>query len=302
MEWYSTHPPAFKETESSIYHIANTRAPSDRIAELDVPRSGIEPLGDRIRHPHSTDPADNENTIYFIAEHAIRRLLNRIHNSLYGPETESGGQMSLDSGFPLGPAETWQSLGIQKLLALTTELNRQLEEWYTSTPDYLRPRKGTEPLPNDRARVLRLRYYAARHIIHRPFVLQIVSRQQGSQSQSPSSACMRSPAADAYSDSPVVLERCRTCIESCVTYLYNAAEMIAKRSPYLWTFSQSCMACLLVVWMADNTLALRPYVPPMQSLQGLILARLQRWAVRDSTFAAEVRIIEQLEFSDVMER
>ncbi|OTA63656.1 hypothetical protein K449DRAFT_464301 [Hypoxylon sp. EC38] len=266
----------------------------DRIAELDIPRSGIEPLGDRMRLPHSTDPADNENTIYFIAEHAIRRLLNRIHNSLYGPEVV---QTSPNPVLSTGPNQAWQSLGLQKLLALSAELNRQLEEWYFSIPDYLRPVKGTLPLPNDRARVLRLRYYAARHIIHRPFLLQMVSRQL--EGQSPSSSSVLSP--DPYSESPVVLEKCETCIDSCVTYLYNAVDMIDKRSPYLWTFSQSCMACLIMLWMADNTPALHHCVPHMQSIQSIVLARLGKWAIKDSTFAAEVHIIEQLTFSDSME-
>ncbi|KAL7627499.1 hypothetical protein AAE478_001692 [Parahypoxylon ruwenzoriense] len=266
----------------------------DRIAELDVPRSGIEPLGDRMRLPHSTDPADNENTIYFIAEHAIRRLLNRIHNSLYGPELV---QTNPNVVLPAGPNQAWQSLGLQKLLALSAELNRQLEEWYISIPDYLRPPKGTMPLPNDRGRVLRIRYYAARHIIHRPFLLQMVSRQR--EGQSPSGSSILSP--DPYVESPVMLEKCETCIESCVTYLYNAIEMIDKRSPYLWTFSQSCMACLLMLWMADNTPALRPYVPHMLSIQSMVLTKLRKWAIKDSTFAAEVHIIEQLAFSDAME-
>ncbi|KAI1776897.1 hypothetical protein F4818DRAFT_362335 [Hypoxylon cercidicola] len=266
----------------------------DRIAELDVPRSGIEPLGDRMRLPHSTDPADNENTIYFIAEHAIRRLLNRIHNSLYGPEIT---RTSPNPAMPAGPNQAWQSLGLQKLLGLTAELNRQLEEWYISIPDWLRPSKGTVPLPNDRARVLRLRYYAARHIVHRPFVLQLACRPP--EGQSPASSSVLSP--DAYSEGPLVLEKCETCIDSCVTYLYNAVEMIDKRSPYLWTFSQSCMACLIILWLADNTPALHPYVPPMRQVQNMVLAKLGKWAIKDSTFAAEVHIIKRLVFSDSME-
>ncbi|KAI1095824.1 hypothetical protein F5B19DRAFT_269275 [Rostrohypoxylon terebratum] len=268
----------------------------DRIAELDVPRSGIEPLGDRMRLLHSTDPSDNENTIYFIAEHAIRRLLNRIHNSLYGPEI---AQTSPNPVLPTGPNQAWQSLNTQKLQALSTELNRQLEEWYFSIPDYLRPAKGTLPLPNDRARVLRVRYYAARHIIHRPFLLQVVSRQSEGQSQSPASTSILSP--DPYSETPGILEKCETCIDSCITYLYNAIEMIDKRSPYLWTFSQSCLACLIMLWMADSTPALHHYLPHMQPIQSMLLTKLRKWATKDSTFAAEIQIIERLVFSDPME-
>ncbi|KAI1650721.1 uncharacterized protein F4817DRAFT_240361 [Daldinia loculata] len=261
----------------------------DRIAELDVPRSGIEPLGDRMRLPHNTDPSDNENIIYFIAEHAIRRLLNRIHNSLYGPELA-------ETSFT-GPNQAWQSLGLQKLLALSTELNRQLEEWYISIPDYLRPLKGTLPLPNDRARVLRLRYYAARHIIYQPFLLQMVCRQQ--EAQSPAGSSALSP--DPYGESPVFLEKCEACIDSCVTYLYNAVDMIDKRSPYLWTISQSCLACLIMLWLADNSPTLHTYVPHMQPIQDMVLTKIRKWAPDDSSLAAEAQIIEQLVFSDSME-
>ncbi|OTB08156.1 hypothetical protein M426DRAFT_7962 [Hypoxylon sp. CI-4A] len=270
----------------------------DRIAELDVPRSGIEPLGDRMRLPHSTDPSDNENTIYFIAEHAIRRLLNRIHNSLYGPDI---AQTSPSPVLPTGPNQAWQNIGSQKLLALGSELNRQLEEWYFSIPDYLRPATGTLPLPNDRARVLRLRYYAAKHIIHRPFLLLEVSRQHEGQSPASSSVLSPDPYPDPYGESPIMLEKCNACIDSCVNYLYNAVEMIDKRSPYLWTFSQSCMACLLMLWMAENTASLHHNVPHMQQIQNLVLNKLRKWAVEGSTFAAEVQIIEQLVFNDSME-
>ncbi|KAI1083446.1 hypothetical protein F5B20DRAFT_406234 [Whalleya microplaca] len=267
----------------------------DRIAELDVPRSGIEPLGDRMRLPHSTDPTDNENTICFIAEHAIRRLLNRIHNSLYGPETVQVGPNLV---LPVDPTQAWQNLGPQKLIALSAELNRQLEAWYISIPDYVRPLKGTEPLPNDRARVLRIRYYAAKQIIYRPFLLQVVARHHDGKSPATSAAMTPDPYSDPAS---IVLENCETCINTCWTYLYNSIDMIGKRSPYLWTFSQSCMSCLIMLWMADNTPSLRPYVPNVRPIQGMVLDKLRKWATKDSTFDAEVRIIEQLVFSDPME-
>ncbi|KAI0014405.1 hypothetical protein F4779DRAFT_624699 [Xylariaceae sp. FL0662B] len=267
----------------------------DRIAELDVPRSGIEPLGDQMRLPHSTDPTDDENTIYFIAEHAIRRLLNRIHNSLYGPEIV---QIGPNLVLPADPTQAWQNLGLQKLLALSAELNRQLEEWYISIPDYLRPPKGAMSLPHDRARVLRLRYYVTRQIIHRPFLLLVIARQRDG--KSPASASAMTP--DPYSEpASIVLERCQTCINSCLTYLYNAIDMIGKRSPYLWTLSQSCMASLILLWLADSTPSLRPYVPSMQPIQSMVLEKLRKWATKDSTFDAEVHIIEQLIFSDPME-
>lgn len=265
---------------------------SDRVAELDVQRSGIEPLGDKMPLPHSTGPCDDENTICSIAEHAIRRLLNRVHFSLYGPVLPTSMLR------PEDPTKIWQGLGLQKLQTLSSELNRQLEEWYKSIPETLRPSKGMSALPNDRLRVLRIRYYAARHIIHRPYVLQTVSRRR--ESASPMASSPTGPADRQYSGEPTaaIMEMCEVCVDSCLNYLYNAVEMIGKRSPYLWSFSQSCMACLVLLWMADSCVALRHLVPNMHPIQSAVLARLRKWATKGSSFDAEARIIERLVFSE----
>lgn len=278
-----------------VYSVQVLSSFSDRVAELDVQRSGIEPLGDKMPLPHSTGPSDDENTICSIAEHAIRRLLNRIHFSLYGPIPQT------NLSRPADPTNIWQGLGLQKLQTLSSELNRQLEEWYNSIPEPLRPSKGATALPNDRLRVLRIRYYAARHIIHRPYVLQTISRHR-------ESASPMSPAgpSDQYGDQygeppPIIMEMCKICLDSCLNYLYNAVDMIDKRSPYLWSFSQSCMACLVLLWMADSCVALRHLVPNgMHQIQGMVLSKLRKWATKGSSFDAEARIIERLVFSDPM--
>ncbi|KAI1334872.1 hypothetical protein F5Y15DRAFT_420492 [Xylariaceae sp. FL0016] len=266
----------------------------DRVAELDIPRSGIEPLGDKMPLPQSAFPSDSENHIYNIAEHAVRRLLNRIHSALYSPDNCQISYSILSAD----PTHIWQRSSLQRLLSLSSELNRQLEEWYHSIPEYLRPPKGTGLLPNDRARVLRIRYYTARQIIHRPFLLLTVARQHdyGSPRHSPLLG------ADPYAiPVPVVQENCQTCIDSCVAYLYNAVEMIDKRSPYLWTFSDSCMACLLMLWMADTSPSLHQFVPAMQSIKNLVIDRLQKWAIKDSSFEATISIIRGLAFADQMD-
>jgi hypothetical protein len=106
---------------------------------------------------------------------------------------------------------------IGKILPVSAELNRQLEAWYRAMPDHIRPLLGdnsgssktgsnvtgdlsfiddlndlsgddslwydnqrkhtTQPL-NERVQILRIHYYAARHIIHRPFILGVAWRQQ----------------------------------------------------------------------------------------------------------------------------
>ena len=267
---------------------AKAELSSDYVAELDVRRSGIEPLGDKMPLPHSNGPADDENTICSIAEHAIRRLLNRVHFSLYSPVPE----MNLSE--PADPTRIWQSLGLQKVQWLSCELNRQLEEWYNSIPESLRPVKGTSALPNDRLRVLRIRYCSARHIIHRPYVIQTIMRRW----EASSPASPMTPTSGHYGEpGSVIMEMCRICIDSCLSYLYNAVEMIDRRSPYLWSFSQGCLACLVLLWMADGCAGLRHLVPNMHPIQRRVLASLRKWATRSSSFDAETRIIERLVFS-----
>ncbi|KAJ8129185.1 hypothetical protein O1611_g4448 [Lasiodiplodia mahajangana] len=187
----------FDDTEVRVYWQC-FMVECDGIAELDVSRSGIEPLGDSMPLPQSLESSDDRNHIYSIAEHAIRRLLNRILGALYNPEsTHRYSILSPD------PVRVWQRLGLPKLLSLSAELNRQLEQWYRSIPDYLRFLKGTDHLTSDRSRVLRLRYYMARHLIHRPFLLQTVTRQQEARSPAQSSL----PEADPFSlPVPVVME------------------------------------------------------------------------------------------------
>ncbi len=258
-------------------------AKSDRAAELDIVRSGIEPMADRIPLPRSLDETEHDDIHYFVAETAIRRILNRIHCSLYTVDRS-------DSGPENSPLQN--NLSLNTLLTLSSELNRQLEEWYNSIPAKIRPPIGTGHIASDRGKVLRIRYYAAKHIIHRPFILYTALQQTASSPMTGSTPTTPQP--QHFPMPRLVLEKCETCISSCRTYLYNAAEMLGKRSPYLWTFSQSCLACLLVLTVAESCPQLRPIVPDLRPLQAMIIPKLRRWATKGSSFEAEVKIMESM--------
>jgi hypothetical protein len=269
---------------------ANDYSSSDGIAELDMLRSGIEPLGDTMPLPQSLELADAGNHIYSITEHAIRRLLNRIISALYDPDS-APQYMTLSSN----PVHAWQRFGLPKLLSISAELDRQLEQWYSSIPGYLRFPKGTDSLPNDRSRVLRTRYYMARHLIYRPFMLQaILGQWEGSPLPETSFT-----GSDPFSlPITTVKERCQTCIDSCSAYLHNAVNMIDKRSPYLWTFSQNCIATIILLWLAENSVPISHLVPAMRPVHIAVLDRLRQWATEDSGFDIAVRILEHLTFLD----
>ncbi|KIH94248.1 hypothetical protein SPBR_06116 [Sporothrix brasiliensis 5110] len=143
--------------------------------------------------PTSLDPNDGDNIICFVAEITARRFLNRIHNSLYATEGTDFGQ------------------GVGKMLPISAELNRQLEAWYHAMPDNIRPpltskrrssagdaaldmgpidisendpqwrdtrQQHTTRTLSECVEILRIHYYAARHIIHRPFVLDVAWQYQ----------------------------------------------------------------------------------------------------------------------------
>jgi len=243
--------------------------------------------------PRSLDPDEHDDMICFVAETAVRRLLNRIHSALYGPD--SGG-VSTISDKDAGP---YDAGALNKQLVLSSELNRQLEEWYGSIPGTLRPPIGTESVASSRGKILRIRYYTARHIIHRPFVLAVAleHRRQSSRSSPGRSAPPQAPPIPR-----VVLEKCEACIASCTAYLCNVLEILEGRSLHLWGFSQGCVACLVVLLLADSCPPLRPFMPDVKQLQAMVVKALRRWATPGSSFEAEVKIVENLNVVDRFEQ
>ncbi|KAK2812659.1 hypothetical protein FQN50_001305 [Emmonsiellopsis sp. PD_5] len=198
-----------------LIHLASTDVQlllsSDRLAEFNLPRSGIETFVDDMAFPKAGNLTDREGLCY-LAEISMRRLLNRVHNSIYNGERGSFSAKSDLSPLPMSVAS---------LITITSELDQQLLLWYNSVPEVIKPTLGVEPMTDDREMILRIRYYAARHIIHRHFVLYIVSLPED-----------REP-------SSMILEKAQMCIESCRLYLQNTGVILKKPSQYTWTLSQS---------------------------------------------------------------
>jgi hypothetical protein len=188
----------------------------DRLAELELPQSGLQQLTDQTSLPGFTNADSSQSTAY-LAEISIRRLLNRVHHSLY-PRKQSVLSLSSTS---LTAADEFSAAEIVSVVSVCDELHRQLNSWYESIPEPFRPSLGVEPTGNDRQTVLRIRYYAARHIIHRPFVLYVVTNDLQ------------------HVANAVIMKKAGVCIESCRAYLHNTTEILLKQSQYTWTFSLS---------------------------------------------------------------
>jgi hypothetical protein len=183
---------------------------SDRLAEFDLPRSGIEPLADGMTFPSWGNPPD-VGVLSYLAEISIRGLLNRVRNSLYnGRKTRaSNSNASTGSLVNANPVD----MPISAMVSICFELNHQLGTWYQSIPEIVRPPLGLEPLQHERQKILRIRFYAAKHIIHRPFVLHVVSNPE----EIPSA---------------LIMENCQKCLESCRLYLQNSGGILQRHSQY----------------------------------------------------------------------
>ncbi|KAM0326687.1 hypothetical protein ACHAQA_006557 [Verticillium albo-atrum] len=241
----------------------------DRLAELELPRSGIQQLTDETSLPNCTKLGDMESTCY-LAEISIRRLLNRIHNSIY-PRKNHVLSLSSTTLMAQGAFSTEE---ISSMSAVCDELHRQLDIWHSSIPEPYRPSLGIDPVGNDRGAVLRIRYFAARHIIYRPFVLYIATNPNAQKSD-------------------VVIEKAQLCIESCRLYLHNVTEILQRPSLYTWTFSLSSLGAAVVLTLSSLNAELKHLVPDIDELQTLAINNIRPWAI--SSIEAVVSILEDMQ-------
>lgn len=142
--------------------------------------------------------------------------------------------------------------------AICNELLSQLELWYSSIPETFRPdlEVDTTDITN-RQSILRIRYFATRHIIFRPFLLSIVIHDSE-----------RAPAS--------MLEKAVLCIESCRYYIYHTTHVLARPSQYTWTFSLSYDPKILSIQHVANTNLTQISWCNHYSYASLIVSRFER--------------------------
>ncbi|KAI9150118.1 NAD(P)H-dependent FMN reductase LOT6 [Paramyrothecium foliicola] len=161
---------------------------SQILAEYDFPSSG---LGNLVSHTPLPSIPDDEMDVqraqyqfFFLAMISMRKLLNRILFHLYRRETRGDAQR-LEPTAAVDPLEMY--FGTSQ--SLTSELDRQLEEWRAWLPPSLqfsnqipevdqidiqenlwKPRDTRERLRGH----LMARYYAAKGIIHRQYLFRVL--------------------------------------------------------------------------------------------------------------------------------
>jgi hypothetical protein len=157
---------------------------SDLLAELDLPHSGIVQFEELVGLPGGFEQEEEEGVgrddlWYFLAEIALRRLLNRVSQLIYSKD-------SMASTSSLEP--------------VVAELDFQLTQWYESLPLALQFPYSRALLADPVQTVLRLRYFACRTIIFRPYILAVLDNEQAAMD-------------------PSVRENCRKCLEASIRQL-----------------------------------------------------------------------------------
>ncbi|BCS02443.1 putative C6 finger domain protein [Aspergillus luchuensis] len=243
-------PGQWKELSTRVYW--NTLLfESDLLAELDLPHSGIVHFEELVDLPGGFELEDEEDEEdegsiqlgekmvdvmigqdelwYFLAEIALRRLLNRVSHMIY----QKDSILTLAS---LGP--------------IASELDFQLSQWYESLPQPVRFPLGG-PTSSPIQTVLRLRYFACRTIIYRPYILAVFQNEY---------AC----------SDPTVKECCLRCLEATLNQLEHISRHREGHLPYLWQGALSMVSQALLIMGATMSPTLSSLLPPATQLDGII--------------------------------
>ncbi|KAF2664787.1 hypothetical protein BT63DRAFT_378901 [Microthyrium microscopicum] len=222
---------------------------SDLLAELELPHSGIVQFEEMVGIPgyfetEGEQPVAEDDLWYFLAEIGLRRLLNRVSNSIYTVSSPITNTAALEP--------------------VVEELDAQLTEWYSGLPKAVKfeLHTGKNPAATPVQVVLRLRYFACRTIIYRPYVLAVLINES------------------AFKD-PAVKDSCRKCLEACIRQLENIQAHHSGHLPYLWQGALSIVSQTLLVMGATLSPALSELLPPQHQMSAIIkdvVREIERYA------------------------
>ncbi|KAL4945628.1 hypothetical protein BDV06DRAFT_219166 [Aspergillus oleicola] len=233
----------------------------DNLAEFDHPRSGIEPLVDKLPFPSCSPP--HLDLQRYLANLSIRCLLNRIHHCLYFSNDTTplaaSSPMTPQSHAALSPP---QHAPNKSLSRICTELDLQLENWYAMLPDPIRPPLDFQASDGVHSLLLQLRYWSAKQFIFRPYLIYALS---------------------APTDAPLsedILSSCQTCLSACRAYIYTCADFLSTTSPSAYTYmgAQCCLGSILVLTLARSCPVLEHFVADIDALQSIAIDSLAMWS------------------------
>ena len=265
---------------------------SDLLAELDLPHSGIVNFEELVDLPGGFEEEDEEDwneeerdkkdqggtrkyqsssrlvdshladrrdeLWYFLAEIALRRLLNRVSHIIYQKDS----------------THTLSSLG-----PIVSELDFQLSQWYDSLPQPVQFPLTQPPLSNPVQTVLRLRYNACRTIIYRPYILAVFENEQAG--------------ADAG-----VKECCRRCLDATLRQLEHITSHREGHLPYLWQGALSMVSQTLLIMGATMSPTLSTLLPPAARMDAIIagvVTEVERYAHLAPSLKLSAEIIRDAE-------
>lgn len=256
---------------------------SDLLAELDLPHSGIVHFEELVDLPGDFDEDDDEdedgdNEIldnssyhlagnasvgrdelwYFLAEIALRRLLNRVSHMIYQKDS---------------------SLTLASLGPIVSELDFQLSQWYENLPQPVQFPLARQPAANPVQTVLRLRYFACRTIIYRPYILAVFENEQAGTDQ-------------------VVKECCRRCLEATLRQLENISSHRDGHLPYLWQGALSMVSQTLLIMgatMSPTMSTLLTPGPDVDQIISSVIAEVESYAHLAPSLRLSAEIIRDAE-------
>jgi hypothetical protein len=272
---------------------------SDLLAELDLPHSGIVQFEETVGLPSGFDEeapqdeheqhepidyqqqqweqpqqqqkqeqllqqkqlAGQEELWYFLAEIALRRLLNRVSHTIY---SQKGGGATIT---------------LASLQPVVEELDFQLTQWYEGLPVALQFPYSRVPLSNPVQTVLRLRYFACRTIIFRPYILAVLENE--------------SSILD-----PSVRDNCHKCLEASVRQLEHVQAHHAGHLPYLWQGALSIVSQTLLVMGATARPSLAALLPPAEQMDSIIeqvLHEVERYGHLSPSLRLSAEIVREAE-------
>jgi hypothetical protein len=240
-------PTHLKELSERVYWNA-LMIESDLLAELDLPHSGVVQFEESMRLPRSfpydsstpgsiEESPGNDDLWYFLAEIALRRLLNRVSHLIYSHTHRRSNTFSIASLEPVA-----------------AELDYQLTQWYESLPSPVKFPRERLPAQDQIQTVLRLRYFACRTIIFRPYIQAVLADSSAAQE-------------------PGVQEACRKCLEACIRQVENITAHHEGHLPYLWQGALSIMSQTLLLMAATLNQTLVALLPPAHQMD-LIIAEV----------------------------